>query len=104
MSISRLLSLILAGIYLLVPLVYYFSGDEESLESFFNVLAFLVLPMVCIWYGDEMGEWMGTMRLHQITSISPGWAVVFMGWIVLSLPVLMFIVSMITDKIFFQTK
>lgn len=96
MSISRILSLILAGIYLLVPIVYYFSGDEEALESFFGVLAFLILPMACIWCGAALGDLIG-VKCGLVSSTSPGWAVQLMGWVILLLPFIIGIVWIFID-------
>ena len=98
MSLSRLLSLVVAGFYLIFWLVGCLTGElaggfkggagSESLKTLFGLLGYLALPLACIWFGDEMGEWTGTMRLHQITSSSPGNIVAFMGWILLLLPVI----------------
>ncbi|MHC4159754.1 MAG: hypothetical protein ACYSSO_11830 [Planctomycetota bacterium] len=96
MSISRILSLILAGIYLLVPIVCYFSGDEEALIGFFGVLAFLLLPMACIWYGDELGGLIG-IKYGLVSSTSPGWAVQLMGWVFLLMPLIIGIVWVFID-------
>jgi hypothetical protein len=102
MSISKILSLLVAGVYLLVPLTAYLGGDQEALEGFFKTVLFLLLPLACIWFGDEMGDWMGTIRLHAVTSLSPGSLVKFMGWVILFLPVIMLIVATITDRCYFK--
>ena len=65
---SRLLSLIVAGIYLLVLLIGYLTGrfddepKDEILKGLFGLLGWLALSLACIWYGDEMGGWMGTVH------------------------------------------
>jgi hypothetical protein len=102
MSISKILSLVVAGIYLAVPLLaYLIEKDEEALKAFIVIIGFLVLPLACIWFGDEMGDWGGTMRLRAITSSSPGIFVVVMGWVILLLPVFIYFISTWTQKAFF---
>jgi len=95
MSISRILSLIVAGLYLLVPFIAYLGGDKKILMVLLGMLAFLALPLVCIWYGDEMGQWVGVMRLQVVGSPSPGWAIRFMSWVLLLLPIILGIVGIV---------
>jgi len=78
---NRLLSLIIAVTYLVIAYVY---GGGELL---FRTFIYLALPMTAIWYGEELGSYMGTMRLHQVTAQTPGIIVVIGGWILLLLPV-----------------
>ena len=81
MSISRILSLIVAGLYLLVAYLAGASKSGGSGRSFFILLAPLIFPLVCIWYGDEIGNWV----VGRITLPSAGWAVKLMGWVLLIL-------------------
>jgi hypothetical protein len=94
MSISRLLSLVVAGIYLLVPLFAYVGGDQEALKGFLYMLAFLMLPLGCIWFGDELGGLIG-IKYGLVSSPSPGWAVALLGWILLFMPVVVVIIMAI---------
>ncbi len=88
---NRTLSLLLALAYLIA------AGILGGGGFFFRTLAFLVLPMACIWYGEAMGDITGpgTSFLSggpAITDASPGCMVKAAGWLVLSLPlVIMFI-------------
>jgi len=82
---SRILSLVVIIIYLFTA--YIFGGGELFLRTFL----FVLLPFVCIWFGDEMGEITGVsgMRIGSIiTEKSPGNMVVFMGWVLLLLPII----------------
>lgn len=42
----------------------------------------LVIPLACIWFGDEMGNLYIT-KFSTITDSSPGGVVRFVGWLVL---------------------
>ena len=99
MSISRLLSLIVAGLYLSVQLIAYLIGEfegetqGESVKSFLGLSAWLLLALSCIWFGDEMGNYMGWIGHARVTSLSPGSLVKFMGWVLLLLPILFSIIA-----------
>ncbi|HEX6648793.1 MAG TPA: hypothetical protein VF075_04625 [Pyrinomonadaceae bacterium] len=85
---SRTLSLVIAVIYLLVV---GFSTQPRSLTSILGDLlltaAALLLPLACIWFGDEMGNYVRTVRGPAINKPSPGWMVKLGGWVLLLLPV-----------------
>ncbi len=74
---SKTTSLIISLIYLIGA--YTLVG----FEGVYSILPFLLLPLVCIWFGDELGRWSETLRMHQVTSESPGSIVRFMGWMLL---------------------
>lgn len=78
---SRLISFIIAVLYLV-------AAAFDNIGTFLKVLIFLVLPMTCIWFGDEMGRYTGTFRLQSITSQTPGCFVRFMGWVLLLFPLI----------------
>ncbi len=82
MSISKILSLIVVGLCLFVV---YLTGASKSSSSasFYFFIRFVpfLLPLFCIWFGDEMG----TLIIGRITMPSSGWAVRFMGWVLLIL-------------------
>jgi len=79
---GKITSLVIFIIYLISA---YISGGGVLL---LRVLAFLLLPMACIWFGDELGRYTGIAVLRPIfiTEESPGCLVKFVGWILLLLP------------------
>lgn len=87
---SRGISVAVAIAYLLVA---YFAGGGG--KAVLQVTGFLVLPMACIWFSDDMGGYTGMMGHGQITSITPGCFVAFGGWLVLFLPVIVGVISWI---------
>ena len=90
MSLSRLLSLIVIGLYPLGLFFCYLGGEfkNESQETVLGLLGWFALCIACIWFGDEMGGW---AEHGMINSPSPGSIVAFMGWLLLVLPGLIFI-------------
>ena len=54
------------------------SGDSV------RVLVAFILPLLCVWFPDMMGEHIG----GRITKPSPAYLVWLFGWVVLTLPVL----------------
>ena len=91
MTKSRFLSLIVALGYLIAA---YFGGGWELV---WRAAIFLILPLACIWFGDEMGSYtgIGTGR-GAITSTTPGWLVALGGWLLLLMPVIAATIGMLS--------
>ena len=82
-NFSRTLSLVIALIYLGIASLAALSAAKLM----GNLLIFggaLLLPLACIWFGDELGEYVGGGS--SITQKSPGWMVKIGGWVLLLLP------------------
>ena len=89
-NISRTLSLVVALVYL--GITSYFALLEGKLMA--NLLIMggaLLFPLRCIWFGEEMGEYYGTLPGPAITRTSPGWMVQLGGWVLLLLPAILFL-------------
>lgn len=80
MDWNRILSGILGLAYLCGA---YFVGDAVTVLQFATGLIF---PLACIWYGDELGSYVGVMRGQSITAQTPGCLVRFGGWVLMLLP------------------
>jgi hypothetical protein len=91
MDWNRVLSGLLALIYLLLAL---FAG---GLETGLKLLAFLILPLACIWFSDAMGRYTGRFPISAggINQQSPGCLVCIVGWLLLLLPLIIGIVYLI---------
>jgi hypothetical protein len=84
---ARRLSLLIVGIYAAVFLVAAPSHSaREVVVTLLRVAGYFLLPLACIWYGDEMGEYMGTFPGPAINRATPGWMVKLGGWFLLFLP------------------
>jgi hypothetical protein len=96
---SRGLSLLLAAAYLLIPLLL---GFRESIRDVLGILlitaAALLLPLACIWFGDELGDYMGALPGPAVNKRSPGWLVKLAGWFLLLLP------AMVAGWFFYQSQ
>jgi len=51
----------------------------------------LLLPLACIWFAEEMGEYIGALPGPGINRKSPAWMVKLGGWILLLLPAILFL-------------
>jgi len=80
MNWNRILSGVLALAYVAGA---YFAGDVAAA---LKVIVGLALPVACIWFGDELGSYVGVMRGQAITTKTPGCLVRFGGWLILLLP------------------
>lgn len=86
---GKIISVLISVVYLVFA---YITGGIELL---LKILLFLLLPLACIWFGEAMGNYIGPafgVRPH-ITKESPGCLVTFMGWVLLALPLVLFIIS-----------
>ena len=84
---SKVLSALIAIAYL-IP-----AGYQGGPEVFFKLAAFLVLPLVCIWFSEEMGSFTGVIGGHSVNAPTPGCLVAFGGWTLLLLPVVLALIS-----------
>jgi hypothetical protein len=89
---NRLLSGLLALGYLCGA---YFAWDAVTT---LKVAGFLTLPLACIWYGDEMGSYVGVIRGQAITAQTPGCLVRFGGWLLMLLPLVIGAIVLIKEK------
>ena len=89
--ISKVLSVVVATVYLVA------AARGGGGEAVLVVAACLVLPMACIWFSEEMGAYTGMVRLHVVTSESPGCLVAAGGWLLLLLPLLIGMIALLHE-------
>ena len=92
---SRFVSLLIAAGYLSIGL--FMPGASSIKERLGFVLAatgYLVLPLLCIWFGDEMGNFIGTLPGPAINKPTPGCLVILAGWVLLVLPAIVLLISL----------
>jgi hypothetical protein len=91
MDWNRTLSGLIALIYLIWA--FFAGGPETGLK----VLAFLILPLACIWFADAMGKYTGRLPISAggINQQTPGCLVCIGGWLLLLLPLFVGIVFLI---------
>ena len=65
--------------------IMFFLFPPRSVASGVGLLArhslYYVLPLLCIWYGDELEDYVGIS-----TDLTPGWIVKLGGWVLLFIP------------------
>ena len=89
----KIVSLVIACVYI-IGAILHFSGDnsdtktsqKDLFEGAVGMFFWLLISLGCIWYGDELGDGLLGARFGLISETSPGWAVAFMGWVLLLLP------------------
>ena len=78
-------SKIISGIIALIYLIGAYRGAGG--ETAFKAGIALILPLACIWFSEELGDFSGTfMRGGGPVTQSPGWLVAAIGWLLLLLP------------------
>lgn len=86
-------------IAVIISLLYIgMASFTAGLEGFFRILLFLIFPLACIFFGEELGGLTGVrfgLSLFRpvITKPTPAPFVVFMGWILLLFPIIFAILS-----------
>ena len=88
---SRTLSLLIAIVYLVLACASAPSA-AKVFASLLIVGGALLLPLACIWFADELGEYVGTFPGPEVNRKSPGWMVKLGGWILLLLPAILFVI------------
>lgn len=92
MRAQRILSALIATGYLVGAFVSW--GSEAGLR----LSIALLLPISCIWFSEELGDYTGNWDGHLIDEKSPGWMVAFAGWALLVLPPLAILLLHLTTK------
>jgi hypothetical protein len=95
---SRGLSLIVAFLYLLVPLLARPESVREALGMLVVIVLGLLFPLACIWFGDELGEYIGVLPGPAINRRSPGWMVKVGGWCLLLLPAVTYMIFYLSNR------
>ena len=91
--IGRIISAIVAITYILIA--YFTMGGVFT----FRLAMFLILPLSCIWFSDMLGGYTGSsLGRGYIDRTTPGCFVAFGGWLLLFLPVIMFLISLFSLK------
>lgn len=64
-----------------------------------QVVAFLILPLACIWFSEAMGDYASVgLGRAGITRKTPGCFVAFGGWLLLLLPVIVGVIGFISGN------
>jgi hypothetical protein len=87
---GKVLSL-LVGLGYIVAIIVHEHGVTGSV---FKCLACLVLPLVLIWFPDELGNYVGFWGVdYYIDSVTPPFLISFFGWFFLvGFPILFYLV------------
>lgn len=86
---NRVISSVIAAAYVVVG--FTAGGGEGGLKA----LAFVILPLACIWFSTAMGDYTGPAGNIWISGPSPGLFVCIAGWLLLLFPVLAIILNFI---------
>ena len=94
-TVSGIAAILIALLYLAIAVLF------EGTEEFLKVLLFLILPLICIFRGEELGETTGirfvpTLFSPVVSKPTPGIILVIIGWIWLLLPAVIAIILALT--------
>ena len=99
---QRLTSLAIAIAYLLIsPILFPTNSWSHLMADIIMRILSLAFPLACIWYGDDLGEYyQDGILFPRITTASPGRFVRLGGWILLLLPVLIFLLVRLLESLY----
>jgi hypothetical protein len=82
MSVTRpkLAALLIAAFYALLAAL---GGGPDVVKSTLTVAAFVLIPLVLIWFPDELGSFKGLVRGGYIDRETPGCVLAAAGWALL---------------------
>jgi len=83
---GKFIALLIACFYLIMAVLF---GKEYD---WLKVCMFLPLPLGCIFFSDAMGGYTGILTRAPITKTTPGSFVAFVGWLLLLLPLISFLI------------
>jgi hypothetical protein len=90
---SRVFSLVIAAGYLSF---FLFAPGQISAErrigTVLAVAGYLLIPLLCIWFGDEMGNYTGALPGPAINKATPGCLVKVAGWVLLFFPIIVLLI------------
>jgi membrane protease YdiL (CAAX protease family) len=85
MTWDRILSLAIVVVYAALAGAFGPRAPGESLfGTFAGYLGLSVVPLGLIWFGEELGDYVGSTGRGSITRRTPGWLVKGFGWIALA--------------------
>lgn len=90
---SRVFSLVIAAGYL--SFFLFAPGNiatERRIGTVLAVAGYLLIPLLCIWFSDEMGNYTGTLPGPAINKTTPGCLVKVAGWVLLFLPIILVLI------------
>jgi hypothetical protein len=92
MNWNRILSSLLALLYICI------AHADGGMVSVWKAGLFLILPLACIWFADTMGGYVGPIWRGSITGPTPRAVVCILGWVLILLPILIWLVEEIAGS------
>lgn len=88
MNWHRALSALVAATYVIL------AWESRGGPAAFVYFTKLLIPLACIWFPEELGQYTGTARMSQQ---SPARLVRFVGWALLLMPVWLYLLRPLCD-------
>jgi len=100
---QRVASLVIAIAYLLVsPFLFPATSWSHLMTDIIVRILSLAFPLACIWFADDMAEFQDGTLFPRITTSSQGRFVRLGGWLLLLLPVLLFLLVRLLESLYLR--
>ena len=99
---QRVASLVIAIAYLFVsPILFRANSWSHLMADIIMRILSLAFPLACIWFGDDLAEYyQDGILFPRITTATSGKLVRLGGWILLLLPVLLFLLVRLLEFLY----
>lgn len=99
MNKSRIISLVICVLYIAAAVIGILQHPFHTLESFAGFGLYLLLSLSCIWFGENMGSWLGSYGNPRFSHNSRFSTVVLAGWGLLIFPALILLFVLVSKKV-----
>ena len=100
---QRVTSLVIAIAYLFVsPFLFPANSWSHLITDIILRILSLAFPLACIWFADDMAEFYDGTLFPRITTASSGRFVRLGGWLLLLLPVLVFLLVRLLESLYLR--
>ena len=99
---ERIASLFIAAAYLLVsPILFPAATWSHFVADILIRVLGLAFPLACIWFADDLAEfYRDGILFPEITTPSRGTLVRLGGWVLLLLPILIFLLVLLLNRLY----
>jgi hypothetical protein len=100
---QRVASVAIAIAYLLVaPFLFPSNSWSHRITDIILRILSLAFPLACIWFADDMADFKDGTLFPSITTASSGRFVRLGGWLLLLLPILLFLLGRLLESLYLR--
>ena len=100
MNKSKLLSLLFAALYLrLIAQIWVKQPGSPGPGLSIALAVWVLVSLLCIWFGEGFGPWIGSYRMLDSVDGSGFPTVVLLGWVLLLMPLVVWLLALLLRRL-----